>query len=173
MPLSIQSLDEANAREIVEWRYDAPYDFYNLNPNEIEQNIHYFLDPQNKFYGIFEEPKEFVGYCSFGEDGQVPGGDYSTPGLDIGMGICPNFTGQGRGHCYVAAVLDFAQQMFAPSLVRVTIATFNQRALLVWYGVGFHTVDTFEHQYQGVPFVILIREADCASKDCGKSLMVT
>ncbi len=90
MPLKIHSLDEANARAIAGWHYDAPYDFYNLNSNEIEQNVHYFLDLQNNFYGIFEEPKEFVGYCSFGKDGQVPGGNYSTPGLDIGMGICPN-----------------------------------------------------------------------------------
>ncbi|MBE9005270.1 GNAT family N-acetyltransferase [Fortiea sp. LEGE XX443] len=145
MPLSIQLLNKANAREITGWHYDPPYDFYNLNPNEIEQNIKYFLAPRNKFYSIFEEPREFVGYCSFGEDGQVPGGDYSMPGLDIGMGIRPNLTGQGRGHYYVAAVLDFAQRMFAPSIVRVTIALFNQRAIQVWTGVEFHTVDTFEY----------------------------
>lgn len=165
MPLIIQPLDEANARDIAGWRYDAPYDFYNLNPDEIEQNIQYFLDPQNKFYSIFEEPRKLVGYCSFGKDGQVPGGDYSTPGLDIGMGICPNLTGQGRGNFYVTAVLDFAQQMFAPSIVRVTIAAFNQRAIWVWSGVGFHTVDTFEHLYKGVPFVILVRKTDIVSKD--------
>jgi RimJ/RimL family protein N-acetyltransferase len=164
-PLSIQPLDEANVREIAGWRYDAPYNFYNLNPDEIEQNVDYFLDPQNNFYGIFEDSREFVGYCSFGEDGQVPGGDYSMPGLDIGMGICPKLTGQGRGCYYVAAVLDFAQQMFAPPIFRVTIAAFNQRALHVWCGVGFHIVDNFEHQYQSVPFVILVRENARVLKD--------
>jgi [ribosomal protein S18]-alanine N-acetyltransferase len=164
MPLKIHFLDEANAREIAGWHYDAPYDFYNLNSNEIEQNVHYFLDLQNNFYGIFEEPREFVGYCSFGKDGQVPGGNYSIPALDIGMGICPNLTGQSRGRCYVAAVLNFAQQTFAPLIVRVTIAAFNQRALQVWYGVGFHSVDTFEHQYLSVPFIILVRETDHVSK---------
>ncbi|WP_214437566.1 GNAT family N-acetyltransferase [Atlanticothrix silvestris] len=164
MLLNIHSLDEANAREIAGWHYDSPYDFYNLNSNEIEQSVQYFLDLQNNFYGIFEEPRKFVGYCSFGKDGQVPGGNYSTPGLDIGMGICPNLTGRGRGRCYVAAVLNFAQQMFAPAIVRVTIAAFNQRALQVWYGVGFHSVDTFEHQYLGVPFIILVRETDHVSK---------
>lgn len=158
MPLSIQPLNQANAREIAGWYYDPPYDFYNLNANEIEQNIKYFLAPQNKFYSIFEESTEFVGFCSFGKDGQVPGGDYSTPGLDIGMGISPSLTGQGRGRCYVATVLDFAQQMFAPSILRVTIAAFNQRAIQVWSRVGFHIVDTFE--YQGMPFVILIRKTD-------------
>ncbi|WP_414527837.1 GNAT family N-acetyltransferase [Nodularia chucula] len=173
MSLSIKYLDEANVREISGWNYDAPYDYYNLNPDEIEQNTHYFLNPQNNFYGIFEESRKFIGYCSFGEDGQVPGGDYSTPALDIGMGICPNLTGQGRGCYYVAAVLDFAQQMFDPPIVRVTIAAFNQRALQVWYRVGFHTVDNFEHQYQGVPFVILVRENERVLKDYRKCQMAT
>ncbi|MBW4688152.1 MAG: GNAT family N-acetyltransferase [Komarekiella atlantica HA4396-MV6] len=172
MPLDIQSLNEAHAREMAGWHYDAPYDFYNLNPNEIEQNVHYFLDSQNNFYGIFEK-QEFVGYCSFGKDGQVPGGDYSTPGLDIGMGICPDLTGQGRGSCYVEAVLDFARQTFAPAFVRVTIAVFNQRALRVWYKAGFRAVQTFEHQTQGVPFVILVQETSRTAKDCEKSLLVT
>ncbi len=164
MPLNIQSLDEANARKIAGWHYDAPYDFYNLNSKEIEQNIHYFLDLQNNFYGIFAEPREFIGYCSFGKDGQVPGGNYSKPGLDIGMGICPNLTGQGQGRCYVATVLNFAQQMFAPSIMRVTIAAFNRRALQVWYGMGFDSVDTFEHQYLDVPFIILVRKTEHVSK---------
>lgn len=173
MSLAIQSLNEANAREMAGWHYDAPYDFYNLNPNEIEQNVHYFLDPQNNFYGIFEKQEELIGYCSFGEDGQVPGGDYSTPGLDIGMGIRPDLTGQRRGSCYVEAVLDFARQTFAPPFIRVTVAAFNQRALRVWYKAGFRAVKTFEHQTQGVSFVILVQETRLASKDCEKSLLVT
>ena len=157
MTLIIQLLDEANAREIAGWHYEEPYDFYNLSPDEVEQNIRYFLNSQSKFYGIFEE-QEFVGYCSFGKDGQVPGGDYNLRGLDIGMGIRPDLTGQGWGSRSVAAVLDFARQTSEP-LLRVTVAAFNQRAIRVWCKAGFRPVQTFEHQRKGVPFVILVREA--------------
>lgn len=100
MPLSIQPLNEANARACVMWRYKAPLDFYNLNCTEIEQNVQYFLDSINHFYGIFEE-QELVGFCSFGEDGQVNGGDYNLLALDIGMGIRPDLIGKGRGIYYV------------------------------------------------------------------------
>lgn len=157
MSLIIQPLDKANARACAVWHYSAPLDFYNLNPNDIEKNVQYFLDPKKKFYGIFEE-QEFVGFCSFGEDGQVNGGNYSALGLDIGMGIRPDLIGQGRGSYYVEAVLNFASREFNPSMYRVTIAAFNQRALRVWYKAGFHSIDTFERKSQGVNFVILVRE---------------
>lgn len=158
MSLSIQPLDEANARACAVWRYEAPLDFYNLNPNEIEQNVQYFLDSKKHFYGIFEEQK-FVGFCSFGEDGQVNGGDYSKPGLDIGMGICPDLIGQGRGSYYIETVLNFASGEFNPPMYRVTIAAFNGRALRVWSKAGFHRVNTFEDKSQGVTFVTLVKEA--------------
>ncbi|BAZ11834.1 hypothetical protein NIES4071_36600 [Calothrix sp. NIES-4071] len=157
MSLSIQLLDEANARACAVWHYKAPLDFYNLNLNEIEQNVQYFLDPKNNFYGIFEE-KEVIGFCSFGEDGQVNGGDYSVQGLDIGMGIRPDLIEQGRGTYYVEAVLNFASREFNPPMYRVTIAAFNQRALRVWSKIGFHPVSTFEDKSQGLKFIILVQE---------------
>lgn len=158
MSLNIQQLDEINARACALWHYEAPLNFYNLNSDEIEQNVQYFLDPQNNFYGIFEK-LEFIGFCSFGKDGQVDGGNYSALALDIGMGIRPDMTGQGRGNYYVSAVLNFALREFNAPLFRVTIATFNQRALRVWSKAGFRPIDTFEHQPQGETFVILVREA--------------
>ncbi|BDA68970.1 hypothetical protein CAL7716_031360 [Calothrix sp. PCC 7716] len=75
------------------------------------------------------------------------------------MGIRPDMTGQGRGNYYVSAVLNFALREFNAPLFRVTIATFNQRALRVWSKAGFRPIDTFEHQPQGETFVILVREA--------------
>ena len=158
MSLSIQPLNEINARACVAWHYEAPLDFYNLNPNQIEQNVQYFLDSKNQFYGIFEK-QEFMGFCSFGEDGQVNGGDYSLQGLDIGMGIRPDLIGQGRGSYYVEAVLNFASTKFNPLIYRVTIAAFNQRALRVWHKAGFHPANTFEDKSQGVTFVTLVKKA--------------
>ncbi len=42
-----------------------------------------------------------VGFCSFGVDGRVPGGDYPDGPLDVGMGMRPDLTAAawGRGIC--------------------------------------------------------------------------
>jgi ribosomal-protein-alanine N-acetyltransferase len=157
-PFTFQPMDEANARAIPEWRYDEPYDIYNIAPDDVEKELRCFLDPQNAYYTITGEHGDLVGYCCFGPDGQVPGGDYRTAALDIGLGVRPDLTGQGRGLTYVNAVLDFARRTFPPTAFRVTIAEFNKRALRVWQKAGFRPVQTFQREKDGRAFVVLMRE---------------
>lgn len=157
MPLSIQPMNEVSARSLVNWRYDAPYDFYNINTDEIEKEVEYFTDPQNAYYAIMNETGELIGFCSFGLDGQVPGGDYSQEALDIGMGIRPDLTGQGNGVQTSEVVLDFASRRFDPDRFRVTVAAFNKRAQRVWQKLNFRAAHSFSREQDGEPFFILLR----------------
>lgn len=158
-------MNERGARHVTGWRYRPPYDIYNLQPDEdVEEAVVYLLDPQNAFFTIFgrvgeDEQAELLAYCSFGRDAQVSGGDYSQDALDIGLGLRPDLTGQGRGHTFVAAVLDFARRQFNPAAFRVTIAEFNERAQRVWQKAGFRQTQTFHRDYDNRPFVILMRDA--------------
>jgi RimJ/RimL family protein N-acetyltransferase len=150
-------MDEAGTRAILKWRYDAPYDIYNIAPDNVEKEMQLFLDPRNAYHTITDEHGDLVAYCCFGPDGQVPGGDYGAAALDIGLGVQPDLTGQGRGLAYINAVLDFAQRTFSPISFRVTVVEFNQRARRVWKKAGFRPVQTFQRSGDGMPFVILVR----------------
>jgi [ribosomal protein S18]-alanine N-acetyltransferase len=152
-------IDEASARAFLTWRYEPPYDLYNGNPEGIELELPFFMDPQNGYFCIFEEDNELVAFCCFGQDAQVPGGDYSAPALDLGLGMRPDLTGQGRGLAFVEAVLDFARQTFAPAIFRVTIAEFNRRAQRVWEKAGFRPAQTFQRHHDDLNFVVMIRSA--------------
>src|SRR5688572_27630240 len=156
MPFAFRPVDEASARAFLAWRYEPPYDLYNGNPEGIELELPFFMDPRNGYFCIFEEDDELVAFCCFGQDAQVPGGDYSAPALDLGLGVRPDLTGQGRGLAFVEAVLDFARQTFAPAGCRVTIAEFNRRAWRVWEKAGFYPVQTFQRQHDDLDFVVLI-----------------
>ena len=159
MSFTFRPIDEASARAFLAWRYEPPYDLYNGNPEELALELPFFMDPQNGYFCIFAENEALVAFCCFGRDAQVPGGDYSAPALDIGLGVRPDLTGQGRGLSFVEAVLDFARQTFAPVTFRVTIAKFNKRAQRVWQKAGFRLVQTFQRQYDDLGFVVLMREA--------------
>ncbi|HEX6386739.1 MAG TPA: GNAT family protein [Anaerolineae bacterium] len=165
MSLTFIPMDEASARAVTQWQYEAPYNVYNVAPDEdIEEVVAYLLDPQNGFYalrGVLDNgsQEELLAYCSFGLDAQVAGGDYSRNALDIGLGLRPDLTGQGRGLTFVEAILDFARQAFTPAAFRVTIAAFNERAQRVWQRAGFRQTHTFHRQHDGQPFVILIQDA--------------
>lgn len=153
MTLRIIPTDEAYVREIAGWRYESPYDVYDVRSDE--EAIKYMLDPVNRFYVIVDEEKLPVGFCSFGPDGQVPGGDYSKDALDIGMGVRPDLTGKGMGTEFVKAARAFAHTHFEPTRHRVTIAAFNKRARRVWEKEGFKRVQRFKSASDGRAFVVM------------------
>jgi [ribosomal protein S18]-alanine N-acetyltransferase len=154
MKLHFQPLSQTRAREIVGWRYEHPYDFYNIQPEHTERAVKDLLEPRNHCFEMLDVNEVFLGYCSFGPDGQVAGGDYGALALDVGMGIGPDRTGQGIGALIAKAVLEFAVVKFAPVRFRVTIAVFNQRAIRVWQGLGFEPVSRFLHPVSGVEFMV-------------------
>lgn len=159
-PLDSQPMDETAARAILTWRYEAPYDVYSLDAGDPEEEMRCFLDPANAYHTIVDREGFLAGYCCFGPDAQVPGGDYGTPALDIGLGLHPDLTGQGLGRAFVQVVLRFAVQEYAPAEFRVTVAEFNERALRVWKAARFQAMQRFERTPDGMPFVVLSRRSD-------------
>jgi ribosomal-protein-alanine N-acetyltransferase len=151
-------MDEAKALAILEWRHEAPYDLYNLDPASLAEALRVFLDPQYAYYAITDHDGDLVAYCCFGPDAQVPGGDYRPSALDIGLGVRPDLTGQGLGLTYVSAALDFARRTFAPTAFRVTVAEFNKRAQRVCEKAGFRPVQSFHRHGDGRAFVVWMRE---------------
>ncbi len=156
---TIRAMDEASARAILEWRYDAPYDVYNEAFDSIEAGVEFLTDSRNRYYALVNECGEPVAFCCFGLDAQVPGGDYGAEALDVGLGVRPDLTGHGHGREFVNAVLGFAQQEFVFSAFRVTVAAFNERALRVWEKAGFRRQQTFAREPDGMSFVVLTRAA--------------
>ncbi|MFC2053521.1 GNAT family N-acetyltransferase [Chloroflexota bacterium] len=156
MNCSFNKMDESSARDILGWRYDPPYDVYNLASDEAENVVKSMMDPQNAYFSITDEQGELVAYCCFGREGQVPGGDYSSDALDIGMGVRPDLTGRGLGQAFANRVLDFADTKFSSCVYRVTVAGFNERALRVWEKAGFQRVKIFQRYRDKRPFVILV-----------------
>lgn len=148
-------------REILSWRYKPPYDVYNfmIAPDDIEKEIAYFLAPENRFRQVMRDGVPIAGF-SLGLDGQVPGGDYSAEALDIGLGVCPDLTGQGFGGEIVRAVIDFAIKLDTPPTLRVTIAAFNERALRVWKKAGFVEASRFTAEEMAMPFIILVLDVE-------------
>jgi len=156
MDCTFSPMDERHARAVVTWSYPAPYDVYNLACDDTEAVVHTLIDPRYAYHTITASDGRFVAFCCFGADARVPGGDYTLPALDIGLGVRPDLTGQGRGATFVRAVLEFVQARYGHTAARVTIAAFNARAQRVWQRAGFRFVQRFERRGDGAPFLILM-----------------
>ena len=136
------------------WRYDPPYDVYDLagaDPDEL-------LDPALGFHAVLAGER-LIGFRSYGPDGQVPGWDYDGSALDTGGGLRPSLTGQGLGlgRAVIAAGLQHGRTTYAPEAFRVTVASFNARARRTVESLGFERVGTFEALRDGRGFDVLVR----------------
>jgi [ribosomal protein S18]-alanine N-acetyltransferase len=155
MKLKFQQIEKRHILAILNWSYPSPYNCYNFDPDTIPENLDYFLDLKNNFWAILNLQDELEGYCSFGSDGQVPGGNYSMAALDIGMGIRPDLVGQGKGKHYAQAVVREGMSQYEVQQLRVTIADFNKRAQRVWGKLGFKQVEKFIKVGSEEKFVIM------------------
>lgn len=155
---TFRKMDEASARTIAGWRYEPPYDIYNGDPNEVDEHVQGFLDPQYRYYTVWNEAGELIAFRCFGEDARVPGGDYRAEALDMGGGLRPDLTGKGLGASIMEAAFEFARRNFAPKAFRATVAAFNKRALRVCEKIGYHPVQTFHSTHSGQTFIILMRD---------------
>ena len=154
---TISPLSEENAREITTWRYEVPFDLYDLRMD----NLSGFVNPEYRYYQVQDRRGNLVGYCCFGLDAQVPGGDYrlSEPHvLDVGVGLRPDLVGQGRGADFIGVILNFAETRYQPDNFRVTIADFNQRSQKTFQKHGFVESHKFIRELVELPFTQFEKE---------------
>lgn len=150
--LRIAPLTREHAEDLATWRYDPPYDVYDLagaDPVDL-------LDPALGFHAVLAGER-LIGFRSFGPDGQVPGWGYDDSALDTGGGLRPTLTGQGLGRAVISAGLDFGRTTYAPAAFRVTVASFNVRARRTLESLGFERIGSFVALRDGRRFDVLVR----------------
>jgi RimJ/RimL family protein N-acetyltransferase len=158
MDYSIARITPEFAQEITTWTYDPPYERYDMS----EDHIQGLLNPDYRYHVVFDRDQILLGFCCFGEDARVPGGTYTIlePDiLDVGVGMHPEFTGQGFGKEFVGFILNFAFQAFHPESFRVTVAAFNLRSIKTFKSLGFIETHSFIHERIKIEFIQLVRSS--------------
>jgi RimJ/RimL family protein N-acetyltransferase len=164
MHLRFSPLTAEQAHIIAGWQYPPPYDFYNGVGDAAD--LGELLDRGNPYYAAVDESGDLVGFFCFKQPAQVPAGSlagvYDDPeALDVGLGMRPDLTGRGLGLAFVEEGLAFARERFAPGSFRLSVATFNRRAIAVYERAGFRPTITFVNRSNGGEheFLVMVRPA--------------
>ena len=118
--MKIEPMTAEDFAEFARWRYESPYDFYDSDQEPVKNPERYFAtrDDDGALIGFFYfEHKEDV--------------------LEYGLGLRPDLTGRGLGLDFFRAGLEFGREHYRPSLVRLFVAAFNERAIKVYDRAGF------------------------------------
>jgi len=132
MQFRFKLMNEAYAHAIANWHYEGIYAFYDAD-RDIE-DLEELLDPHSwtgKYCAVVDERGELVGFFCFEKEDEA---------VVIGLGLKPDCTGKGLGQAFVEAGLEYAKQNFDPAIFRLSVATFNHRAIRVYEKVGFDSL---------------------------------
>jgi [ribosomal protein S18]-alanine N-acetyltransferase len=138
----LKPITPEDARDISRWRYGEPYSVYDGDPTSVDS----LLEPRFLYHSVYDERGQLAGYFCFGEDARVAAGRElyeREPALDIGLGMRPDLAGRGLGEEFVHAGLTYAKEAYAPQTFRLTVASFNRRAIRVYERAGFEKLETF------------------------------
>ncbi len=155
MHLHIEKMTENNARHILEWQYEEPYEFYNNEATD--EALQEMLD--GSYYVLLNEQNENVGFFCIGKNAQVPIGHqfgvYVDDFVDMGLGMHPSLVGKGYGTEFCTYIIQFFKTKYEGIPIRLTVATFNKRAIHLYEKLGFISVAEFpSHKTE---FRIMIR----------------
>lgn len=155
MELLIDKMNELYASEIAGWRYEPPYDFYN-NSDSVE-GIRELME--HPYYAVLDLHGGLAGFFCVGMSAQVPAGEklgaYPEGFIDIGLGMKPELTGKGFGSAFFSRILDYLQGAFAGIALRLTVASFNDRAIRLYRNAGFQESMRF---YRGdIEFIVMVK----------------
>ncbi|WP_432663000.1 GNAT family N-acetyltransferase [Wukongibacter baidiensis] len=159
MDYCIKEMSRNYAVDISNWTYEEPYNIYNGNKND--EFIQELLD--GSYYVVLGEESELVGFYCFGTAAQVPVGNQygvydDVSFIDIGLGMRPNFCGRGKGYNFLLKGLEFSRKRFLTKKLRLTVASFNKRAIRLYERIGFKKMEVFERKKLDESMTFLVME---------------
>lgn len=130
--LTVRPLTPDDARRIGEWRYDGPWSVYDSRPDD---------DPvtsENGYWAVAgSDGGPLVGFYCTGAEARVPGLAAEPGVVDIGVGMAPEWVGQGHGAEFTKTILTHAQDHEGPTPLRATVQSWNARSLKLTHHFGF------------------------------------
>lgn len=158
--LSFSRMTAEEARVVLGWRWPDVAALYEPDLSRMEEEVEWLLTPEYHYHAVRDGGGELIGFCCFGDDAQVVGGDYALDALDVGLGLRPDLVGRGLAQEFLGEVMAFGVAQFAATSVRATVAADNQRSLRMFLRAGFEETQRFHSEDDPpIEFAILVRRA--------------
>lgn len=149
-------INEAN--EIINWRYDGIYSYYDIEEHEEE-----YLYKTN-YYSSWDE-KGVSGFFCTGYEATIDTEcefSYDDEYLDIAFGLRPDLCGKGLGEDYIRSIMEYLNKEKDYESFRLTVGSFNSRAIKLYKKLGFKILKRVISKYDGKEFIIMLFDMEKA-----------
>ncbi|GMQ55822.1 GNAT family protein [Vallitalea sediminicola] len=134
MKIEFRKPNEKDAKEIVDWKYEGIYSFYNNDKTEAKKQWASNIHNEKDTYVIYNQKKQLIGNCCF---------NFDEDSITFGVQMRPDMTGKGLGTEIVTQILDFGRERYHFKEIELLVAKFNKRAIRIYEKLGFNVIDEF------------------------------
>ena len=129
--MRVEEWTEEHANEVASWRYEPPYDFYDVASDPADEAA--MRDPARveHWRAVLGDSDRLEAFWYFDWHGDV---------VELGIGLRPDLTGRQLGESFLRAQLDYASQNWQPETFRLFVAAWNERAIRLYERLGFREV---------------------------------
>ena len=158
MNLFERKVINSDAKEISLWSYPEPYKLYSFDGSD--EIVAELLGGEYK--AVCSDDELFGYYCT-GKSAQVPIKESvelyaALDAVDFGLGMKPCNTAKGTGREFVNFILSCVRKNYPSRIIRLTVASFNKRAIKVYSSLGFKKMHEFIRPQNEMKFIIMILE---------------
>ncbi len=145
-------MNQNEVEKVISWKYEGVYAFYDMEADMEDLREFREFAAQNKNYWSVYEKEMLVGFFSYH--------DQELNEVEIGLGMNPEWVGQGYGLSFLKAGIEKAIDLYHPNSLSMSVAEFNKRAIKVYQKAGFIKKNTFFQCTNGgmYPFVSMIKK---------------
>ena len=160
MDFTIRAFTEADADEVATWRYQAPYDVYDLSADpSLDSEMR---DPARWgatwFAADEAETGTLAGFLELvASESETEGG--TRVEVEVGLGLRPDLTGRGIGPSFVEAALAFSRERWRPSTFALDVFPWNERAIRCYGRAGFERGEVYVRTFPDGNEVTFLRMA--------------
>jgi RimJ/RimL family protein N-acetyltransferase len=125
----VEEWTEDHASAVAAWRYEPPYDFYDLASDPADEAA--MRDPTRaeNFRAVLANGGDRLdAFWYFDWHGEV---------VEVGIGLRPDLTGHGHGGSFLSAQLTYSVENWHPASFRLFVAAWNERAIRLYRRFGF------------------------------------
>ncbi|WP_139205831.1 GNAT family N-acetyltransferase [Halobacillus alkaliphilus] len=132
---------QIEAEIIANWKYSGIYSFYDMTADE--EDYQEFINEETRGEHAFSvyEGEKLIGFYLI-----TP---VEPETVDLGLGLRPDMTGQGKGGPFLQKALDYADMHYGARSFTLSVATFNKRAIRVYKNAGFKVIRTYMQPTNG------------------------
>jgi len=152
MDIYIKEMKQEYAQQISQWRYGGIYSMYDCNESDIAELM------DGTHFACTNAVSELIGYFCYGNGARIPTLEeniYDEKYLDIGLGLRPDLCGKGHGLTFFLKGIDHAQRHFNTQNFRLSVATFNERAIKLYSKAGFYVEREVTHSFSNNKFLVM------------------